>query len=61
MRHAMDIDQQRDTPTQESGHQIILPGDVLPDIIHVIPQENRPFFPGQALPLLMNAEIWLPT
>ena len=57
----MDINQQSDTATQESGHQIILPGDVLPDIIHVIPQENRPFFPGQAVPLLMNAEIWLPT
>ncbi|HSG90269.1 MAG TPA: endopeptidase La [Pseudomonadales bacterium] len=44
-----------------TGRQIILPGDALPTTLHIIGQENRPFFPGQAIPLLMNAEQWLPT
>ena len=41
--------------------QIIVPGDALPGTLHLIPQENRPFFPGQAFPLVMSAEPWLPT
>lgn len=40
---------------------IILPGDALPGAIHVLPQETRPIFPGQAFPLLMDAERWQPT
>ena len=41
--------------------QILLPSDILPPVLHLLPQEHRPFFPGQAIPLLMNAEVWLPT
>jgi ATP-dependent Lon protease len=43
------------------GKQIILPGDALPTTIHILPQEQRPFFPGQAMPLVMSAEVWMPT
>jgi ATP-dependent Lon protease len=57
----MDIEQGSGEPRSGSGGQIILPGEALPGIIHIIPQENRPFFPGQAIPLVMSAEIWLPT
>jgi ATP-dependent Lon protease len=35
--------------------------DVLPSLIHLLPVASRPFFPGQAVPLLMDAEHWLPT
>jgi len=34
------------------------PGDVLPGVIHLLPVTTRPFFPGQAVPLLMNDEHW---
>ncbi len=44
-----------------TGTQILLPSDILPPVLHLLPQEHRPFFPGQAIPLLMNAEVWLPT
>jgi ATP-dependent Lon protease len=57
----MDIEQTSGAREPGAGGQIILPGEALPGIIHVIPQENRPFFPGQAIPLIMNADIWLPT
>jgi ATP-dependent Lon protease len=57
----MDIDPSSGVREERTGGQIILPGEALPGIIHVVPQENRPFFPGQAIPLVMSAEIWLPT
>lgn len=56
----MDIDQQGGVIEPESGGQIILPSEAHPNIIHVLPYE-RPFFPGQAIPLVVDAETWLPT
>ena len=56
----MDIDQQGDVIEPESGGQILLPSEAHPGIIHVLPYE-RPFFPGQAIPLVVDAETWLPT
>jgi ATP-dependent Lon protease len=35
--------------------------DVLPPVIHLLPVAVRPFFPGQAVPLLMDAQHWAPT
>lgn len=59
----MDIDQDGEVVDREAKQtgQIILPSEAMPGIIHVIPQEHRPFFPGQAIPLIMSAEVWLPT
>jgi ATP-dependent Lon protease len=35
--------------------------EVLPGLIHLLPVAARPFFPGQAVPLLMRAEHWAST
>ncbi len=35
--------------------------DVLPGIIHLLPVAARPFFPGQAVPLLMSGKHWAKT
>ena len=35
--------------------------DVLPGLIHLLPVAARPFFPGQAVPLLMSAKHWTKT
>ena len=32
--------------------------DVMPGVIHLLPVGARPFFPGQAVPLLMEMEHW---
>ena len=56
----MDIDQQGGVIEPEGGGQILLPSEAHPGIIHVLPYE-RPFFPGQAIPLVVDAETWLPT
>jgi len=57
----MDLDPTGKPLEDADGKQIILPGDVLPNVIHLIPQEHRPFFPGQAIPLVLAAEAWMPT
>ncbi|MET0051591.1 MAG: endopeptidase La [Candidatus Thiodiazotropha sp.] len=41
-----------------SGHNLARPNEVMPNIIHLLPVSARPFFPGQAVPLLMEQEHW---
>jgi len=59
----MDIDQHGEVlhPDEPEASRILLPSEVLPAAIHVLPQEHRPFFPGQAFPLVMPLEPWMPT
>ncbi|MFM8354824.1 MAG: LON peptidase substrate-binding domain-containing protein, partial [Gammaproteobacteria bacterium] len=59
----MDIDQHGEVlpPDDAESPRILLPSEVLPPSIHVLPQGFRPFFPGQAFPLLMPAEPWMET
>ncbi len=57
----MDVDQDGELISEDVSGQIILPSAALPGIVQIIPQESRPFFPGQAIPLIMSAEQWLPT
>ncbi|MHB8416044.1 MAG: endopeptidase La [Acidiferrobacteraceae bacterium] len=37
------------------------PDDVLPTVLQILPLENRPFFPAQAIPLVVDREPWLRT
>ena len=51
-------------PTPEPddrGHALVVPSDALPGTIFLLAQDSRPFFPGQAYPVVMSAELWLPT
>ncbi len=59
----MDINQEGELISEKdgSGSQIIIPTEALPGVITILPQESRPFFPGQAIPLLLSSESWLPT
>ncbi|MGO0694974.1 endopeptidase La [Pseudomonas guariconensis] len=43
------------------GHHLALPGQQLPDKVYVIPIHNRPFFPAQVLPVIVNEEPWAET
>jgi ATP-dependent Lon protease len=56
----MDIDQNGRIVT-EPGRQIILPKDVLPNVVHVLPQEHRPVFPGQVFPVILETRAWAET
>ena len=41
-----------------SGQDLARSNEVLPTLIHLLPVSARPFFPGQAVPLLMEREHW---
>ncbi len=41
--------------------EIAVPGDLVPTTIYLLPLSERPFFPAQALPLLLNEDPWLKT
>ena len=44
-----------------SGTGLALPGQNLPDKVYIIPIHNRPFFPAQVLPVIVNEEPWAET
>ena len=46
---------------EQPGHGLMLPGQQLPDKLFVIPIHNRPFFPAQVLPIIVNEEHWAET
>ncbi len=48
-------------PDNVSGSALARAGDVLPTTVHVLPITNRPFFPAQAVPLVLEREPWLRT
>jgi len=52
---------QDDTIDIITDHALARPGEVLPNVIHLLPVTTRPFFPGQAVPLLMDADHWTST
>lgn len=55
----------RQTHTEnEHRHQaseLVLPGSVLPPTLHLLPVTERPFFPGQVMPVLVGENLWLET
>ena len=51
-------DDEHETPTITT---IVPAADILPNTLYLLPLSERPFFPAQALPLLLNEEPWLPT
>ncbi|MDI6528249.1 endopeptidase La [Metapseudomonas otitidis] len=54
--HATLVD---DTSATSTG--LALPGQTLPDTVYVIPIHNRPFFPAQVLPVIVEEEPWAET
>ena len=48
-------------PEASAGNTIVAAADILPGTLYLLPLSERPFFPAQALPLLLNEEPWLPT
>ncbi|WP_166358638.1 endopeptidase La [Pseudomonas akapageensis] len=44
-----------------AGTGLALPGEQLPDKVYIIPIHNRPFFPAQVLPVIVNEDPWAET
>jgi ATP-dependent Lon protease len=54
----MDIDLPENENNHSSASELVRARDVLPGAIPVLPQAERPFFPGQAIPLLVEPSAW---
>ncbi len=48
-------------PESEAALTLARANDMLPGQIHLLPVASRPFFPGQAVPLMMDGEHWSST
>ena len=44
-----------------SASQLVVPSEVLPGALHLIPLAGRPFFPAQVMPVVVSADRWLET
>ena len=40
---------------------LLLPGEVLPTTLHLLPLSTRPFFPAQVMPILASIDEWVDT
>lgn len=47
-----------ETPHQETG--LIVPDSILPSVLNIIPIPERPFFPAQVQPMLLERSTWEP-
>ncbi|MDW7746221.1 endopeptidase La [Halomonas sp.] len=45
-------------PGEEGHHAVVPASDSLPERIYLLPIHNRPFFPAQVQPLVVNRERW---
>ncbi len=48
-------------PAEEAAALPALPARTLPSTIHILPLTEKPFFPAQTLPLIMNEGPWMET
>jgi ATP-dependent Lon protease len=46
---------------EKSHSELVRAGDVLPGVLHLLPLANRPFFPGQVIPLVVDRDPWVET
>jgi ATP-dependent Lon protease len=52
-------EQQGQDEARESRHNsLVLPGQILPETLYLIPVTGRPFMPAQIQPMLVEAEPW---
>jgi ATP-dependent Lon protease len=58
MEDADESNAPREAGQEASAGEIVSARDVLPAIIHILPQSGRPIFPGQVIPLLMDSDPW---
>ncbi|HHJ13642.1 MAG TPA: endopeptidase La [Gammaproteobacteria bacterium] len=54
----MDKPETTPEPKNEQGAELIRARDILPGTLPILPQAERPFFPGQVIPLLLDPDTW---
>ena len=54
-------EQPGETPKVSQSTQLAVPVDLVPRILHLLPLMERPFFPAQVLPIVLDENPWLET
>lgn len=58
-------DEQKSSPSAELMDRehtpLARPSEVLPGVLYVLPLANRPFFPAQMIPIVLEQEAWMRT
>ena len=49
----------KDVEEQLGSGELVVPSKVLPPTLYILPLSERPFFPAQSVPLLMNEGPWM--
>ena len=52
------IAKMNESTNPEIVNELARPEDVLPSVLHILPLEKKPFFPGQVLPIVLDAQRW---
>lgn len=42
----------------QANHQLVIPDDVLPSVLYILPLSQRPFFPSQVYPMVLARNSW---
>jgi len=59
--HSQTPENNNTTESESKNTEIISYRDALPNIIHILPLINRPFFPHQVIPLVIEHDLWSET
>ncbi len=57
----LDAELFNEAATDKPRSELALPSATLPNTLYLLPVTERPFFPAQAVPVLMNDEPWMET
>lgn len=57
----MNDDNNQDFEQNHPSTGLVLPDQNLPDKLYIVPVHNRPFFPAQVLPIIVNEDPWAET
>ncbi len=60
-REPLDAEYIDEEAGSSTSSELALSGNVLPHTLHLLPLSERPFFPAQTFPVLMEEELWLET
>ena len=52
------IEHSAEGASQSNGNGLALPNQQLPKTLHLLPINNRPFFPAQVMPVVVNEQPW---
>ena len=53
-----ELEQSAESAMGDASRQIVRTAEMLPSVLHILPLGNRPFFPAQAMPLVVQRDPW---